>query len=95
MYSQLPDSHYKLPEDFNPREYSEQPELLEAWESRDLEKVVTFAHLAFDRNTDELVGVIFCLPDLYELWLKANPLDQEAIDVCVPSLRARSVRVKL
>ena len=41
------------------------------------------------------VKPLVSLTDLYELWLKANPLDQEAIDVCVPSLRARSVRVKL
>ena len=41
------------------------------------------------------VKPLVSLTDLYELWLKANPLDQEAIDVCVPSLSARSVRVKL
>ena len=69
-YAEVPESHYKLPEDFNVNNFSRMPEFHEAWESGDLEKFNTWAHLAFDRETDELVGAAFCIPDLYELWLK-------------------------
>lgn len=30
--------------------------------------IMIWAPLAFDRGTYELVGVIFCLPDLYQFW---------------------------
>lgn len=78
-YSQVPISHYKLKNDFDPRRYSEIPEFVEAWESCDLEKVVTWAPMAFDKKTDELVGIILSLPDLYELWL-GQPITRNNVD---------------
>ena len=71
-YSQVPNSHYKIPNAFNPKEYSRIPEFVEAWEGCELEKVVTWAPLAFDRRTGKLVGGILGLPDLYENWLGAT-----------------------
>lgn len=79
IYSQIPDSHYKLPEGFDFRKYSAQPEFKEAWESCDLEKVITWAPMAFDRKTDELVGIILSLPNLYQLWLE-EPLTHANVD---------------
>lgn len=69
QYAMVPKSHYKLPAEFNPEMFSDIPEFIEAWKSCDLENVITWAPIAFDRNTDEIVGAIFSLPDLYQLWL--------------------------
>ncbi|MFX1399473.1 MAG: hypothetical protein ACFFAS_20805 [Promethearchaeota archaeon] len=82
IYSQVPDSHYKLDDNFNPRIYSTQQEILEAWESCNLEKVLSFLHLAFDRKTGKIVGAIFCLPDLYELWL-SKPITRANVDTAM------------
>ena len=41
-------SFYKLPDDFKPESYCSIPEILEAWDSYNLEEVVTWAHMAFD-----------------------------------------------
>lgn len=68
-YAQVPKSHYKLPDNFDPKSYSNVPEFLDAWESCNLENVITWAPMAFDKKTDKLVGIILSLPDLYELWL--------------------------
>ena len=68
-YTQVPNPHYELPENFNLKSYSNIPEFIEAWESCNLEKVITWAPMAFDKKTDKLVGIILSLPDLYELWL--------------------------
>ncbi len=64
----VPGDYYKLPPNFNPADRYTFPSLLEAWNSCDLENIMIWAPLAFDRRTDELIGVIFCLPDLYQLW---------------------------
>jgi hypothetical protein len=79
IYSQVPDSHYKLSKGINFNKYSNVVEFIEAWETCDLEKVVTWAPMAFDRKTDELVGIILSLPDLYELWL-GKPLTRNNVD---------------
>lgn len=68
-YAQVPKSHYKLPDNFDPKSYSNVPEFLDAWESCNLENAITWAPMAFDKKTDKLVGIILSLPDLYELWL--------------------------
>lgn len=81
-YSQVPKSHYKLPDDFNPQLYCNVPAFVEAWESCDLENVVTWAHMAFDRKTEKLVGIILCLPDLYELWL-GMPITRTNVDTAM------------
>jgi len=67
-YSQVPNSHYKLPTSFDPKSYCEILEFVEAWQNCNLEEVITWAPMAFDRKTDKLVGVILSLPDLYETW---------------------------
>ncbi|MFX1393972.1 MAG: hypothetical protein ACFFAH_10395, partial [Promethearchaeota archaeon] len=79
IYSQVPESHYKLNNKFDPYIYYKQPEFIEAWESCDLEKVVTFAPMAFDRKTGEIVGAILSIPDLYELWLD-QPITRDNVD---------------
>jgi len=68
-YTQVPKSRYKLPDNFDPKSYSNVPEFIDAWESCNLENVITWAPMAFDKKTDKLVGIILSLPDLYELWL--------------------------
>jgi len=79
---EVPDSFYKLEDDFNPRDYTDIPEFLEAWESSDLEKVITWIPLAFDRKTDAVAGIIISLPDLYELWL-GKPLTRCNVDTAL------------
>lgn len=69
QYALVSKSHYKLPPNFNPRNHSDILEFIEAWVSCDLEDVITWTPIAFDRNTREIVGAIFSLPDLYQLWL--------------------------
>jgi len=81
-YSQVPKSFYKLPDDFDPESYCKNPEILEAWASYDLEEVVTWAHMAFDKETDKLLGIILCLPDLYELWL-GKPITRTNVDTAM------------
>ena len=67
LFEQVPQSEY-IPL-YDPTEITRQPEFLEAWESCDLNQVNSFVHMAFARDTDELVGIIFCLPDKYQLML--------------------------
>ena len=49
-------------------EHSHIPEFIEAWKSCKLAKVVSWAPCAFKRGTDELVGIILSLPNLYQYW---------------------------
>ena len=79
LYAKVPQYHYKLPETFNPHIISQQPEFLEAWESCNLEKVNTLVHMAFTRETEELVGIILCLPDKYQLMLN-KPITRINVD---------------
>ena len=51
-----------------PQEYADVPGFRETWESCDLKKIVPMSVYAFDRNTNELVGVIMCQPNLFQLW---------------------------
>jgi len=82
IYSKVPDSFYKLDKKFNPRDFSDIPEFLEDWESSNLEKRVTWAHFAIERETDEIVGAIFTLPDLYQLWLN-EPITRANVDTAM------------
>jgi len=81
-YAQVPKSHYILPNNFDPKTYSNIPEFVEAWEGCNLEEVVTWAPWAFDRNTNELVGIILSLPDLYESWL-GNHITRNNVDTAM------------
>jgi hypothetical protein len=78
----VPDSFYKLPDDFDPYHYSQRKEYREAWDNCDLEKVVTWAPFAIDRTTNGVVGVIFSIPNLYQLWLD-EPLTHTNVDTAM------------
>jgi len=82
IYAQVPKSHYKLEKKFDPYTYYGQPEFIEAWESCDLEKVVTFAPMAFERKTGKIVGTILSIPDLYELW-QDQPITRDNVDTAM------------
>ena len=58
----------KLPNEAFPQKYADVPGFKETWESCDLEKIVPMSVYAFDRSTNELVGVIMCQPNLFQLW---------------------------
>lgn len=67
-YDELPESFYTLKDDVNLKDYSTLPDFIEAWESCDLERIQPYVPMAFDKFTGELVGIILCQPDLYEVW---------------------------
>jgi hypothetical protein len=81
-YSELPESFYKLKEKVNFENYSTPPEYIEAWESCDLERIQPYVPMAFDRHTGELVGIILCLPDLYEAW-RGDPITRVNVDTAM------------
>ena len=58
----------KLVSEVFPQDYADVPGFRETWESCDLKKIVPMAIFAFDRNTNELVGVVMCQPNLFQLW---------------------------
>ena len=62
-----------------PQEYADVPGFRETWESCDFEKIVPMSVYAFDRNTNELVGVIMCQPNLFQLW-NGEPLTHLNVD---------------
>jgi len=78
-YAQVPASHYKIPDDFDPKKYSNVPEFVEAWKSCDLEKIMNWVPLAIDRKTGDIAGLILGIPDLYELWLD-QPITRANVD---------------
>jgi len=79
IYRQVPPSHYVIKEGFVPEQYSPIPEFVEAWNTCDLEKVVTWVPIAFDRHSGKIVGLILSLPDLYESWL-GQPITRNNVD---------------
>ncbi|MFX0034284.1 MAG: hypothetical protein ACFE9I_01425 [Candidatus Hermodarchaeota archaeon] len=80
-YRKQPKSFYKLKTEFNPRDYTNIPEFIEAWENCDLEKIEA-QPTAFDRKTGELVGIILTLPDLFETWT-GNPITRVNVDTAM------------
>ena len=62
-----------------PKEYADVPGFRETWESCDLKKIVPMSVYAFDRTTNELVGVIMCQPNLFQLW-NGEPLTHLNVD---------------
>jgi len=69
----------KLVSEEFPQEYADIPGFRETWESCDLKKIVSMAIFGFDRSTDELVGVIICQPNLFQLW-NGEPLTHLNVD---------------
>jgi len=81
-YSKLPKSFYKIKGEVYLKKYSTIPEYIEAWELCDLEKIEPYVPMAFDRHTGELVGIILCLPDLYEVW-RGEPITRVNVDTAM------------
>jgi hypothetical protein len=68
-YNQIPKSDRTLAKNLNPTKHTNNPHFCEAWQNCDLNNIEMFAPMAFDRRTDELVGILLGLPNLYEAWL--------------------------
>ena len=69
----------KLVNEEFPQEYADVPGFRETWDSCDFDKIVPMSVYAFDRNTNELVGVIMCQPNLFQLW-NGEPLTHLDVD---------------
>jgi len=65
-----------------PQEYADVPGFRETWESCDLKKIVPMVVFGFDRETNELVGVIMCQPNLFQLW-NGEPLTHLNVDTAM------------
>jgi len=84
LFSLVPQSHYTLSDNFNPKDFTSVPEFLMAMDSCDLEKVITWMPMAFDRETNDLVGLIISLPNVYQIW-KNTPLTHANVDTVMIS----------
>ncbi|MFX1238475.1 MAG: hypothetical protein ACFE8P_12245 [Promethearchaeota archaeon] len=82
IYSQVPKLFYKLEKNFNAENHSNIPEFLDVWKNSDLENSITWAPFAIHRDTNEILGVIFSLPDLYQLWLN-EPITRDNVDTAM------------
>jgi len=65
-----------------PQEYADVPGFRETWDSCDLKKIVPMAVFGFNRSTNELVGVIMCQPNLFQLW-NGDPLTHLNVDTAM------------
>ncbi len=81
-FTQIPEISRRAPRDFIVQKHSNNPHFIEAWENCDLSNFEMFAPMAFDRHTDELVGILLGLPDLYEAWL-GNPITRCNVDTAM------------
>ena len=72
----------KLVNEEFPQDYADVPGFRETWESCDLKKIVPMGIFGFDRNTNELVGVIMCQPNLFQLW-NGEPLTHLNVDTAM------------
>lgn len=84
LFSLVPSSHYMISDDFQPEEWTEVDAFIETLNLCDLEKIVTWMPMAFDRDTDELIGLIISLPNLYQIWRKV-PLTDDNVDTVMIS----------
>lgn len=84
LLSLVPQSHYTLSDDFDSKKFTNVPEFLMAMDSCDLENVITWIPMAFDRKTGELIGLIISLPNLYQIW-KGEPLTDANVDTVIIS----------
>ena len=80
-YAQASKALKLVSEEF-PQEYADVPGFRETWETCDLKKIVPMAVFGFDRNTHELVGVIVCQPNLFQLW-NEEPLTHLNVDTAM------------
>jgi hypothetical protein len=72
----------KLVNEEFPQDYADVSGFREMWESCDFKKIVPMAIFGFDRNTNELVGLIMCQPNLFQLW-NGEPLTHLNIDTAM------------
>lgn len=72
LYAQVPKDYYKLPPNFEVRNHTDVPQFIEAIESCDLENVLFWVVLAFDRKTEKIVGAIFTTPDGFQLYINEH-----------------------
>jgi hypothetical protein len=80
LMRKTPKKYFEVPKDIDFELYSTQPEFLKAWQQCAKEDVLTFFHLAFEKKTDKIVGIIIVLPDLYE-HLKGGQITRGNVDV--------------
>ncbi len=85
-FREVPSSHYQLPDGFEIDRNRYHEALVEAWDSCDLENIVSFVLLAFDRISDKLVGIIICIPDLFQSWL-GEPITRVNVDTAMVDKR--------
>ena len=81
-FNQIPKENRTLPQNFNPTEHSNNPHFYEAWDNCNLNNIEMFAPMAFDRCTDELIGILLGLPNLYEAWL-GRPITRCNVDTAM------------
>ncbi len=80
LMKKTPDYMFEMPKNIEFEKYSTQQEFMKAWQNCADEDVLTFFHLAFEKETDKIVGIIIVLPDLYEVW-KGGSITRGNVDV--------------
>jgi len=81
-FSQVPKSFTTLPENFEPKNYTNISQFLDAWETCNLEEIEVWAPLAFNKTTGELVGALLGLPDLFQIY-GDSPLTRVNVDTAM------------
>lgn len=81
-FNQVPKVNRTLTQSFNPTDYTNNPHFNEAWDNCDLNNIEMFTPMAFDRYTDELVGILLGLPNLYDAWL-GRPITRCNVDTAM------------
>jgi hypothetical protein len=67
IYSKVPDSFYNIKDNFDPEKLTDIPEILDAIEMFDPKMHTIWAGFAFDKKTEEIVGVALSIPNLYQM----------------------------
>ncbi|MBY9006168.1 MAG: hypothetical protein KGD63_05375 [Candidatus Lokiarchaeota archaeon] len=79
-YEKLPKSYFKIiEEDFDPKKYTNIKSYQDAWIGCDLEKCVLSVPIAFNRNTNKIIGACLAIPNLFQSWI-GQPINQLNID---------------
>lgn len=68
--------------DVDLRSLSDVPAFAEMLNMCDLEKILNMMLLAFDRNSEELIGILIGIPDLYQHWL-GKPITRVNVDTAM------------
>jgi len=63
----LPPSYYELKKPFNPDEWSDVAHFREAWQECDMKNIIGFWPVAYERETNKLVGILITYPDVFEI----------------------------